>query len=54
MEGVSFCNKDGKIRLCGGYPIPANIQSQAGWVLKQPDPIEDVPAHCREVGLDDL
>jgi len=25
-----------------------------GWGSEQPDPVEDVPAHCRVVGLDDL
>jgi len=31
-----------------------NIQGQVGWGSEQPDLIQDVPAHCRGVGLDDL
>jgi len=38
----------------GRYPIPGNIQGQFGWSSEQPDLAEDVPAHCRGVGLDDL
>jgi len=34
--------------------IPGNIQNQAGWCSEQPGLFEDVPAHCRGVGLDDL
>jgi len=37
-----------------GGPIPGNIQGQAGRVSEQPALAEDVPAYCREVGLDDL
>ena len=34
----------------------ANIQfaGQVGRGSEQPDPVEDVPAHCRGVGPDDL
>ena len=35
-------------------PITGNIQGQAGRGSEQPDLVEDVPAHCRGVGLDDL
>lgn len=35
-------------------PIPGNIQSQVGWGSDQPAPVEDVPAHGREVGLDHI
>jgi len=35
-------------------PFPGNIQGQVGWGFEQPDLVEDVPAHCRVVGLDDL
>ena len=35
-------------------PIPGNIQGQVGRGSEHPDLVEDVPAHCREVGLDDL
>ena len=35
-----------------GGPITGNIQSQVGRGSEQPDLVEDVPAHCREVGLD--
>jgi len=38
----------------GGGPIPGNIQGQVGRGSEQPDLVEDVPAHCRGVGLDDL
>jgi len=54
-----FCNEGGETlaqvaqrgRRC---PIPGNIQGQVGWGSKHPDPVEDVHAHCREVGLDGL
>jgi len=35
----------------GQCPIPGNIQGRGSG---QPDPVEDVPAHCRRVGLDKL
>ena len=38
----------------GRCPIPGNIQGQVGRGFEQPDRVEDVPAHCRGVGLDDL
>jgi len=38
----------------GRCPIARNIQGQVGWGSEQPDLVEDVPAHCRGVGLDDL
>ena len=38
----------------GRCPIPGNVQGQVGWGSEQPDPVEDVPAHCRGVGPDDL
>jgi len=38
----------------GRCPIPRNIQGQIGWGSEQPCLVEDVPAHCRGVGLDDL
>jgi len=37
-----------------GGPTPGNIQDQVEWGSEQPDPGEDVPAHCRGVGLDGL
>jgi len=37
-----------------GGPIPGNIQGQVGWCSEQPGLVEDVTAHCRGVGLDDL
>jgi len=37
-----------------GGPIPGNIQGQVGWDSEQPDLAEDVPAHCRALGLDVL
>ena len=38
----------------GRCPIPGKIQGQVGWGSEQPDLVEDVPAHCRGVRLDDL
>ena len=35
-------------------PIAGNIQGQAGCGSEQPGLVEDVPAHCRGVGLDEL
>ena len=32
-----------------GCPIPGKIQGQVGWGSEQPDPVEDVSAHCREL-----
>ena len=37
-----------------GGPIPRNIQGQAEGGFEQIDLVEDVPAHWRGVGLDDL
>jgi len=37
-----------------GGPIPGNIQGWFGWGSEQSDLVEDVPAHGRGVGLDDL
>jgi len=37
-----------------GGPIPGNIQDQVGRGSEQPGIVEDVPAHCRGIGLDDL
>jgi len=34
----------------GRCPSPGNTQGQVGWSLEQPDPGEDVPAHCRGLG----
>lgn len=30
------------------------IQSEVGWGFKQPYVVEDVPGHCRGIGLEDL
>jgi len=38
----------------GRCPIPGNIQGQVGQGSEQPGLVEDVPAHCRGFGLDDL
>jgi len=38
----------------GRCPIPGNIQGQVGWGSEQPDLVEDVSAHCRGTGVDDL
>ena len=37
-----------------GGPIPGNIQGQVGWGSEQPRLVEDVAAHYRGLGLDDL
>ena len=37
-----------------GGPILGNIQGQVGCGFEQPGLVEDVPAHCRGVELDDL
>jgi len=37
-----------------GGPIPGNIKGQVGWSSEQPDLVENVPAHCRGGGPDDL
>lgn len=39
---------------CDKCPICGNIQGQTGRASEQPYLIEDVPAHCREFGLDDF
>jgi len=54
-----FYNEDGEtleqIAQTGGRcPIPGNIQGQVGQGLEQPDLVEDVPTHCRELGVDGL
>jgi len=38
----------------GQCPIPGNIQDQVGRGSEEPDPVEDVPAYCRVVGLGGL
>jgi len=38
----------------GRCPIPGNIPGQIGRGSQPPSQVEDVPAHCRGVGLDDL
>ena len=35
-------------------PIPRNIQGKVRWGSEQPDLVEDVSAHCRGIGLDEL
>ena len=34
--------------------IPGNLEGQVGQGSEQPDLVEDVPAHCRAVGLEDV
>jgi len=43
-----------QVAQSNGGPIPGNIQGQVGRGSEQPDLVENVPAHCRGVGLDDL
>jgi len=38
----------------GKCPSPGNVQGQAGWGSEKFDLVEDVPAHCRGIELDDL
>jgi len=38
----------------GRCPNPGNVQGQEQWGFEQAGLVEDFPAHCREVGLDDL
>jgi len=35
-------------------PIPENIHGQVVWGSEPPGLAEDVPAHCKGLGLDDL
>lgn len=37
-----------------GCTISGNIQGQVGWGSEQPNIVKEVPAYCREVGLDHL
>ena len=37
-----------------GGPIPGDIQGQVGWGSEQLDLVDDVPAPCRGLDLDDL
>jgi len=45
--------KHWNMKCCKGH-IPGNIQGQVGWDFEHPDLVEDVPAHGRGFGLDDL
>jgi len=38
----------------GGWPIPGDIQYQAGLGSEQPDLAVGVPVHCSGIGLDNL
>lgn len=38
----------------GRYPIPGNVQGQAVLGSEQPYLVEDVPAHCRRIVLNEL
>jgi len=40
--------------IVDGGPIPGNIEGQTGWGSKQPGLVEDIPAYCRDAGLDDF
>ncbi|KAF4798197.1 hypothetical protein TURU_068061 [Turdus rufiventris] len=39
---------------CCGCLIPGSVQGQTGQGLKQPELVEDIPAHGRGLELDDL
>lgn len=44
----------GQVAYRGGRcSISGTIQCQAGWCSDQPVVVKDVPAYCKEVGLDD-
>ena len=54
-----FYNEDGETleqvaQRGSRCPIPGNIQGQVGWGSEKPDLVEDVPAYCRGIGLDNL
>jgi len=42
------------VQIGSGGPIPGNIPGLVGRGSEHLDPAEDVPAHCRRVGLDGL
>jgi len=45
----------GVVKDWTGCPVDVvDAQGQVGWCSEQPDLVEDVTAHCRGVGLDDL
>lgn len=53
---LDFYNEGGEMladvtQRGSGCPIPANMEGQVG---QDSDLVEDVPAHCRGVGLNDL
>lgn len=53
-----FCNESGKtlvqaVQRCGRYLIPGNIQGHVGLGSEEPHLVNNVPAHCGGVGLDD-
>jgi len=39
---------------CSGGHTPGNIQGQVEWGSEQPGLVEDIPAHCRGLGLNVL
>jgi len=45
---------DLKISFISRGPIPGSIRGQIGQDSEQPGLVEDVPAPCRGVGLDEL
>ena len=49
MRVVRHRNRLPRVSRC---PIPGNIQDEVGRGSEQPHLVGDVPAHCREVGLD--
>ena len=58
-EEDMFCTEGGEpleqvVQRGGRCPMAGNIQGQVGQASEQPDLVEDVPAHCRGVGLGDL
>jgi len=54
LKLLNQLQKRKKIQRGSGGPIPGNIPAQVGRGSEQPDPVEDSPAHCRGLGLDDL
>lgn len=39
-------------KCCSKSPIPGSIRGQVAQDSEQPDPVEGVPADCKEDGLD--
>ena len=49
-KGIAVVSRGGIAQRGGGCPILGNIHGQVGRGSEQPDPVENVPAHCKGVG----